>query len=84
MMPLTIAFSVLRDGSKITFSGGFSPSPKNALPAASPNPLGTITAAARRPRRTASRASASVGVVTLKFLSPCMPVTIPLAIALPS
>ena len=59
-----------------------SPLPKKALPAAAPKPAGMITATLARPRFTASRASASAGLVSLKFLSAPAAATIPVEIAL--
>ena len=72
-MPRTIASSMPREGSWSSVSAGLSPSPKKALPAASPNPFGMTTATASVPRVTRSRASFSVGVVTFRFLSVSAP-----------
>ena len=68
MTPRTIASSVLFDGSCSSVSTGFSPSPKNACPDASPNPLGITMATAVLPFLTASRASSTVGLRELQVL----------------
>ncbi len=84
MTPRTIASSVVFEGSCSSVNTGFSLSPKNACPEASPNPFGMMTATAVSPFLTVARAPSSVGFATFRFLSASAPATIAFEIALPS
>jgi hypothetical protein len=81
-MPRTMASSMPCEGSKRSWSCGFPAPPKNARPAASPNPPGITTATVVLPRRTASRDSSTVPPATSSALSAERPCTIALEMTL--